>query len=58
MRRIIFNDYIDASLAGLFILVVVTVTVYGVRTAMQARGGGQPSAKESPFVPAPPMAGA
>jgi carbon starvation protein len=50
MRRIIFNDYIDAALAGLFIFVVVAVLVYGVRTLMRARGQGQPSSKETPYV--------
>jgi carbon starvation protein len=51
MERIIFNDYVDATLAGLFIFVVVAVLVYGVRTVMQARGTGQPSSKETPYVP-------
>jgi carbon starvation protein len=51
MERIIFNDYIDAALAGLFIFVVVAVLVYGVRTAMQARGTKHPSSKETPYVP-------
>jgi carbon starvation protein len=51
MRRIIFNDYVDATLAGLFMFVVVAVLVYGVRTALAARGSGQPSSKETPYVP-------
>jgi carbon starvation protein len=51
MRRIIFNDYVDATLAGLFMFVVVAVLVYGVRTVMQARASGQPSSKETPYVP-------
>ncbi len=52
MRRIVFNDYVDALLAGLFIVVVLAVLVYGVRTVLAARGPGQPSAQESPFVAA------
>jgi carbon starvation protein len=51
MERIIFNDYVDAALAGLFIFVVVAVLVYGVRTVMRARATGQPSSKETPYVP-------
>ena len=53
MQRIVFNDYVDATLAGLFMLVVLSVLVFGFRTVMAARGSGTPSAKESPFVPMP-----
>ena len=30
MRRIIFNDYVDATLAALFVAVVLTMLIYGV----------------------------
>ncbi|MES2900622.1 MAG: carbon starvation CstA family protein [Pseudomonadota bacterium] len=53
MTRIVFNDYVDASLAGFFMLVVVSVLFYGVRTILAARGSAGPSTKETPFVPAP-----
>jgi carbon starvation protein len=53
MQKIVFNDYLDASMAGFFVLVVVAVTVYGVRTIMVARANGNPSARETPFAPAP-----
>jgi carbon starvation protein len=53
MRQIIFNDYLDAAMAGFFMVVVLAVLVYGVRTAMRARGEGQPTSKESPFVTTP-----
>jgi carbon starvation protein len=53
MRRIVFNDYVDASLAGLFMLVVVAVLVYGWRTVMQARTSTSPSARETPYALAP-----
>jgi carbon starvation protein CstA len=53
MQRIIFNDYVDASLSGLFMFVVVAVLYYGVRTVMTARGSSQPSTQETPFVPVP-----
>jgi carbon starvation protein len=53
MQRIVANDYVDAALAGLFMFVVVAVLVYGVRTVMQARAAGRPTAKETPFVTAP-----
>jgi carbon starvation protein len=56
MQRIVFNDYVDATLAGFFMFVVVAVLYYGVRTVMQARSTGTPSSKESPFVAAPTAA--
>jgi carbon starvation protein len=49
MQQIVFNDYLDAALAGFFILVVVSVLVFGIRTALAARANARPSAKESPF---------
>ena len=36
MKRIIFSDYIDAALAGLFIFVVVAIAVYGVIAVLRA----------------------
>jgi carbon starvation protein len=53
MERIVANDYVDAALAGLFMFVVVAVLLYGVRTVLQARSAGRPTAKETPFVTAP-----
>ncbi|MFL6676193.1 MAG: carbon starvation CstA family protein [Massilia sp.] len=53
MSRIIFNDYVDATLSGFFIFVVVAVLVYGVQTVLRARASGQPSSQEAPYVPAP-----
>ena len=53
MQRIVLNDYIDASLCTLFLLVVVSVVFYGVRTIIAARAAGQPTAKETPYEPAP-----
>ncbi|WP_426107347.1 carbon starvation CstA family protein [Massilia sp. TSP1-1-2] len=53
MGRIVFNDYVDAALAGFFMLVVLAVLVYGVRTVLAARNSGTPSAQESPFVAMP-----
>jgi carbon starvation protein len=56
MQRIVFNDYLDAALCGLFMFVVVAVLVYGFRTVMNARATGKPTAKETPFVTAPAAA--
>jgi carbon starvation protein len=41
MSRVVFNDYVDATLAALFVIVVLTMVVYGVisiRRAMAASG--------------------
>ncbi|HEX8478269.1 MAG TPA: carbon starvation CstA family protein [Telluria sp.] len=53
MRQIIFNDYVDASMAGFFMVVVLAVLFYGVRTAMRARRDNLPSSQETPFVASP-----
>jgi carbon starvation protein len=53
MKQIIFNDYLDASLAGFFMFVVIAVLIAGIMTVLKARGEGAPSSKETPFVPSP-----
>lgn len=50
MSRIIFNDYVNSGLTVLFLSVVVTVAVYGLRVALKARKVGWPTAKEVPAV--------
>ena len=50
MERIIFNDYLDAALAGFFMVVVLAVLYYGIRTVIDARKSASPTVKESPFV--------
>ncbi|MES2741884.1 MAG: carbon starvation CstA family protein [Pseudomonadota bacterium] len=49
MQQIVFNDRLDAALAGFFMLVVLSVLVFGIRTVLAARANAQPSAKESAF---------
>ncbi|HYC42113.1 MAG TPA: carbon starvation CstA family protein [Noviherbaspirillum sp.] len=49
MQQIVFNDYVDASLAALFMLVVISVLVFGVKTILAARSTPRPSANETPF---------
>jgi carbon starvation protein len=53
MRQIIFNDYVDASMAGFFMIVVLAVLFYGIRTALRARADSNPSSAETPFVASP-----
>ena len=49
MSRIVFNDYIDASLAALFVLVVVATVIYGLINIWRALGNPQPTAMEIEF---------
>ncbi|MBJ7314370.1 carbon starvation CstA family protein [Rugamonas sp. CCM 8940] len=53
MQQVIFNDYLDASLAAFFMIVVLSVLVFGVRTVLVARANAKPSTQESPLVPMP-----
>jgi len=56
MQRIIFNDYTNTTLTALFILVVVSITVYGVLAIVRARRTDQPTACETPYEPLPATA--
>jgi carbon starvation protein len=46
MSRIVFNDYIDATLAAVFVLVVVATVVYGAINIMRALGNPRATAME------------
>ena len=46
MRRVIFNDYIDATLAAMFAAVVVAMVVYGYLDARKALGTPKTTAVE------------
>ncbi|HEX8614923.1 MAG TPA: carbon starvation CstA family protein [Telluria sp.] len=50
MHQIVFNDYLDASLAGFFMFVVLSVLFFGARTVFKARAIAAPSSMETPFV--------
>ncbi|HCY63728.1 MAG TPA: carbon starvation protein A [Oxalobacteraceae bacterium] len=52
MERIAFNDYLDAGLTAFFMVVVVSILLFGIRTALAARANALPSSKETTFVPA------
>ncbi|AKQ70560.1 Carbon starvation protein A [Myxococcus hansupus] len=53
MERIIGNDYLDATLTGVFMVLVVATALFGVRAALAALRSPVPTAKESPAVPLP-----
>jgi len=46
MSRVIFNDYLDATLAALFVVVVVTMVIYGIIDARKALGTSKTTAIE------------
>jgi len=46
MTRIVVNDYIDATLAALFVLVVVATVIYGVISIWKALASPQATAME------------
>jgi carbon starvation protein len=54
MTRIVVNDYVDASLAGLFVLVVVATVIYAVITIRAALGNPRATAAEVGFAGAVP----
>lgn len=46
MRRIVFNDWVDAGLCALFLAVVLSLLVFTVRTIVEARRADRPTARE------------
>jgi uncharacterized short protein YbdD (DUF466 family) len=60
MGRIVINDYVDAALCALFVLVVVSMGVFGVRATLAGWRSGRPTAIETtppPWRRPDPMAG-
>ncbi|QAZ38680.1 carbon starvation protein A [Methylibium sp. Pch-M] len=57
MRHIVVNDYINASLCVLFMLVVVSTVFYAVKSILKALGSQSPTVRETPFEPMPQGAG-
>ena len=50
MSRVIFNDYVDATLAALFVAVIVSMVVYGVINIRRALGAPTATATEVEFI--------
>jgi len=49
MQQVIFNDYVNTTLAGLFMTVLISMLLFGIRTVLQARMVQHPTAQEAPF---------
>ena len=54
MQQIVFNDYLDAGLCVLFMLVVLSILAYGIRACLQARRSHFPSTVEAGGTAWPP----
>lgn len=54
MGRVVFNDYINAALCGIFMFVVISIVVFGIRSVRSARANAQPTAQETAYEPLPP----
>jgi carbon starvation protein CstA len=50
MGRVVFNNYVNATLAGIFMTIVVIVVVFGILAALKARRNAEPTAQETPYV--------
>ncbi|NSL56310.1 carbon starvation CstA family protein [Uliginosibacterium aquaticum] len=56
MQQIIFNNYLDAALCGLFMFVVVSIMIFGFRACMKARADARVTTQETPYQALPERA--
>ncbi len=52
MQQIVMNDYIDATLAAIFIAVVLSILAFGIRSCLRALREDKPTTAEAVAVPA------
>ena len=57
MQRIVTNNYVDAALTGLFMLLVLAMVAFALRTIVRAWRTNHPTAHEEPYVPLEAAAG-
>ncbi|WP_109124154.1 carbon starvation CstA family protein [Dyella sp. C11] len=50
MQRIITNNYVDAALTGIFMLLILTMLAFAIRSIVKAWGINHPTAHEEPYV--------
>ncbi len=48
MQRVAFNNYLDAVVCGVFVVLVLAMCVYAAKTCLQALKQAQPTAQEIP----------
>ncbi len=49
MHRIVFNDYLNATMAGIFVALVLSMLAFGIRAAWNALGNPRVTASEAEF---------
>jgi len=49
MQRVAFNNYLDAAVCAVFVLLVLAMCVYTVKICLQAWRQAQPTAVETPI---------
>jgi carbon starvation protein CstA len=49
MQQVIFNQYLDAALCGLFMLVVLSIALFGIRACMKAYATRNTTAHETAY---------
>ncbi|MDO9381396.1 MAG: carbon starvation CstA family protein [Hyphomicrobiaceae bacterium] len=52
MHRIVFNDYLNATMAGIFVALVLSMLAFGIRAAWNALGNPRITASEVEFAQA------
>ncbi|MGU7781057.1 carbon starvation CstA family protein [Burkholderia sp. PU8-34] len=50
MHRVAFNNYLDAAVCGVFVVLVVAMCAFAIRMSLQALHQAQPTAHETPAV--------
>jgi carbon starvation protein len=58
MQRVAFNNYLDAVVCGVFVVLVIAMCVYAIKIGLQAWRQANPTAVETPYIPVPKGAGA
>jgi carbon starvation protein len=58
MQRVAFNNYLDAAVCGVFVVLVLAMCVYAIRICMQALKAAQPTVVETTYLPEPKGVGA
>jgi carbon starvation protein len=56
MQRVIFNNYLDAAVCSLFVLLVIAMCVFALKISLQALRQARPTAIEIPPGQAPGVA--
>ena len=54
MQQIVFNNYLDAALCAVFMLVVVSGVIFGIKAVLHARSHNKPSLRDTPYQTSPP----